>query len=211
VSESSVVAGAVSPDAAPGETPATARGELTRARILDTALDLFRERGYDDTTMRVIAARAGVSLGNAYYYFRSKEHLIQAFYGRTHAEHLAACGPVLERERTFRNRLRGVMVAKLDTLEPYHRFAGILFKTAADPASPLHPLSEASRPVREEATALFREVVEGSTLTSAGRARSRRLVDGSVGLIDRLVAISKLPLLGRIRRQGMQLVRELEG
>src|SRR5438093_12676940 len=56
----------------------TPKGEQTRAIILETALDLFRERGYEETTMRVIAERAGVALGNAYYYFRSKEHLIQA-------------------------------------------------------------------------------------------------------------------------------------
>ncbi|CAM5596768.1 hypothetical protein STENM327S_00912 [Streptomyces tendae] len=43
---------------------------------------LFQERGYDRTTMRVIAQEAGVSVGNAYYYFAGKEHLIQGFYDR---------------------------------------------------------------------------------------------------------------------------------
>ena len=42
------------------------------------------------------------------------------------------------------------MRAKLETIEPYHRFSGILFKTAADPESPLNPFGEESRPVREE-------------------------------------------------------------
>src|SRR5919201_4564851 len=168
--------------------------------------------------MRAIAERAGVSLGNAYYYFRSKEHLIQAFYARTHEEHVAAWAPLLARERALESRLRGVMHAKLDTIEPYHRFAGVLFRTAADPASPLHPLSDESAPVREEATALFRETVEGSAAripddlraelprllwlyhmgvilfwihdTSPGRARSRRLVDQSVTLIVKLVALA---------------------
>src|ERR1044071_2100105 len=144
------------------ETTKANKGEQTRALILETALTLFRERGYEETTMRAIAEQAGVALGNAYYYFRSKEHLIQAFYARTHEEHMAASIPVLEKERTLKARLLGVMKAKLLTIEPYHRFSGILFKTAADPGSPLNPFSGESRPVREQATELFAEVVRGS-------------------------------------------------
>ena len=56
----------------------TTKGERTRALILETALDLFMERGYEQTTMRGIAREAGLSLGSAYYYFKSKEHLIHA-------------------------------------------------------------------------------------------------------------------------------------
>jgi len=36
----------------------TRKGGQTRALILETALALFRERGYDETTMRLIAERA---------------------------------------------------------------------------------------------------------------------------------------------------------
>src|SRR5260370_38928867 len=82
----------------------TQKGEQTKSRILNTALEILRERGYEATTMRVIAEKAGVSLGNAYYYFSSKEHLIQAFYHRTHEEHLAAVQPVLEKERGLKGR-----------------------------------------------------------------------------------------------------------
>src|SRR2546426_2884768 len=103
----------------------TPRGEHTKALILETALEMFLERGYEETTMRGIAEKAGVSLGNAYYYFRSKEHLIQAFYGRTHEEHLAHSIPVLAKERSLKARLLGVMRAKISLIEPYHRFSGI--------------------------------------------------------------------------------------
>src|SRR6266850_2650368 len=53
--------------------PQRAASEETRRQILETALALFRERGFEDTTMRDVAARAGLSLGSAYYYFKSKE------------------------------------------------------------------------------------------------------------------------------------------
>lgn len=51
--------------------------------------------------MRVIAAEAGVSVGNAYYYFSSKEQLIQAYYDQAQSEHEAACAGLLATERAF--------------------------------------------------------------------------------------------------------------
>lgn len=44
-------------------------------KIREAALDLFSRRGYRATTMRDIAARAGVSTGNVYHHFGSKEVL----------------------------------------------------------------------------------------------------------------------------------------
>ena len=216
----------------------TAKGEQTRALILETALELFRERGYEETTMRAVAERAGVALGSAYYYFSGKEQLIQAFYGRTHQEHLAQAEQVLRTERTLHGRLRGVMRAKLRTIEPYHRFAGILFRTAADPESPLNPFSEESLPARREASELFAEVVRGAddrTLPgdleaelpellwtyhmgivlfwihdrSPGRARTWRLMERTVDLVARLIALSTLPLMGPIRKMVLNLIAEL--
>jgi AcrR family transcriptional regulator len=213
------------------------KGERTRAQILEAALDLFRERGYDETTMRAIAERAGVAVGNAYYYFRSKEHLIQAFYQQTHLEHLEASREILARERGLRERLLGVMRSKLDTIMPYHRFAGVLFKTAADPASPLNPFSEESGPTREQATALFAEVVAGADTrltpdlaaalpnllwiyhmgiilfwihdSSPGCARSYLLMERTVKLVLRLISLFQFPLLRPFLKEMLGLVAEL--
>ncbi|HEX5724596.1 MAG TPA: TetR family transcriptional regulator [Longimicrobiaceae bacterium] len=216
----------------------TARGAQTRALILETALELFRERGYEDTTMRAIAERAGVALGSAYYYFRSKEELVQSFYGRMHREHVQASARVLRTERALRERLLGVMRARLETMEPYHRFAGVLFRTAADPRSPLNPFSEASRAVREENTALFAEVVRGArdgrvpaelaaelpellwtysmgiTLfwihdDSPGRARTHRLTERTVDLVVQLVKLASLAPLRPLRASVLGLLAEL--
>jgi hypothetical protein len=49
--------------------PLTPKAEATRARIRAAAMASFVERGYPDTTIRLIAKEAGVSVGNAYYYF----------------------------------------------------------------------------------------------------------------------------------------------
>jgi len=53
-----------------------ARAE-TRERIMTAALKLFTERGYEATTMQDIVTEAGTSIGNAYFYFGSKDLLVR--------------------------------------------------------------------------------------------------------------------------------------
>src|SRR6185369_6498711 len=105
------------------------KGERTKSLILETAMTLFQEKGYDESTMRNIAERAGVALGNAYYYFPSKEHFIHAFYERLWNEQLLAYEGVLEAESTLKRRLLGVLVAELRIIEPHHRLCLALFKS----------------------------------------------------------------------------------
>ena len=48
----------------------------TRELILDTALPLFLEQGYEATTMEEIAERAGIGTSTLYRYFPSKDLLV---------------------------------------------------------------------------------------------------------------------------------------
>ncbi|MGP4044949.1 TetR/AcrR family transcriptional regulator [Streptomyces sp. 2A115] len=146
----------------PGPSRPPAKSEQTRALILETAMRLFQERGYDKTTMRAIAKEAGVSVGNAYYYFAGKEHLIQGFYDRMAADHRVAVREVLDRETDLEARIAGVLKAWLDVATPYHEFAVQFFKNAADPDSPLSPFSPESEHARVEAIGVCREVLAGS-------------------------------------------------
>ncbi|MEO3814366.1 TetR family transcriptional regulator [Sphaerisporangium sp. B11E5] len=219
-------------------TPRARGGEKTRQVIVETALRLFKERGYEATTMRVIAAEAGVSVGNAYYYFSSKEQLIQAYYDQAQSEHEAACADLLARERAFAVRLRGVLRAWVEVSEPYHEFAVKFFKHASEPDNPLSPFSGESTPAREAAIRVYREVVEGSRdhkidaelrvelpellwLSwlgvvlfwvhdgSPGCERTYRLIDVMVPLVDRLVGLSHVPGLRGVTKDFLTAVREL--
>ena len=209
--------------AQPPATELTRRAEQTRTAIVEAALRLFRDTGYDATTMRAIAREAGVSTGSAYYYFGSKEELIQEFYARSHAEHAAACRAVLDAETGFAPRVQGTLRALIDVMAPYHPFAAKFFKHAAEPSNPLSPFSKESSPARDAAIGLYREVVEGSATridrelraqlpellwlyslgivmywvhdTSPGCARTYRLIDRTVPLADRLVSLSRLRVL----------------
>jgi len=55
-----------------------ARGEATRRRIVETAIEMFGASGYERTSTRAIARRAAVSLPALQYYFGGKEGLLRA-------------------------------------------------------------------------------------------------------------------------------------
>jgi AcrR family transcriptional regulator len=217
--------------------PPAKKSEETRSLILETALELLTERGYEETTMRAIAEEAGIALGNTYYYFRSKEHLIQAFYDRLHELNRETCGPIMEREHTLKGRLLAVMRQILANMEPYHQFAGVLFRTAANPHSPLNPFSPESEAVRRESIAWFAEVLKGTktkipadlarelpTLLwlyhmgivlfwihdqSAKQVKTWRLMEHTVEIVTRMISMASQPLMYPLRKSTLQLVAAL--
>jgi AcrR family transcriptional regulator len=218
-------------------TGKTRKGEQTRERILDAALELFRTQGYAATTMRQIAEAAGVAVGNAYYYFASKDQLILAFYERNHTDHLAALGDALDGTKDFGERLRLLLRTKVDSAMPYRRLSTKLFTSAADPESPLSPFSPESAPLRAAAIALMARVVDGSGLRpgkdlrtdlpellwlyemgvilywvhdpSPGCARTYALIDKTVPIVERLVGLAKLPVIRPMVRELVGMLGEL--
>ena len=223
----------------PEPAPRSAKAEQTRRNIVDAALRLFPVKGYDGTTMRAIAAEAGVSLGNAYYYFGSKEHLIQAFYDQMQEAHAAAVVDAFTATDSFAGRLAAVLNAWVDVAAPYHEFAGKFFKNAAEPASPLSPFSLESAPAREMSIDLFHGVVDGSDLklakglraelpellwllqmgmvlfwvydASPDQRRTRQLIAGAVPLVDRLARLTRLPLVRGLVDDLLALLAQLRG
>ena len=216
--------------------PPSPKGERTRQRIIDVALAMFAERGYDGTTMRAIAAEAGVSVGHAYYYFKSKEHLIQGFYEQATMRHAEMAPKALEGKETLSERIEAALLAWLDIAGPYHDFAGQFFRNAADPSSPLSPFSEESAESRDRDIALYRQVLEGSKTrvpkdmadilpemlwlhqmvvvlywvydASEGQEKSRELARRTAPLVARVVALSRLKILRPLVKQGEELIRD---
>lgn len=214
----------------------TPKSEHTRALILETALGLFREHGYDGTTMRAIAQAAGVSVGNAYYYFESKEHLIQGFYGQMTEEHRAVALEALRGVDDLAERIRIVLDTWLDIAEPYHAFAGKFFRVAADPGSPLSPFSAESKRSRDTAIEMHRLVLAGSNLRydteierlmpellwmhhlaivfywvhdqSPRAEKSRRLAGRTSVAVARIVRICKYKVVRPLVREADSLLRE---
>ena len=75
-------------------------GDLTRDRIVDAAYRALLKQGYHQTSMKDIAAEAGVAPGLAHYYFETKEDLLVAVIER-------ACSPLDQAWESERERLGG--------------------------------------------------------------------------------------------------------
>jgi AcrR family transcriptional regulator len=72
----------------------------TRERILDVALDLFIEKGFDKTSLREIAEQLGVTKAALYYHFASKEDILMALHLRLHEFGLDALTQLGDQEPT---------------------------------------------------------------------------------------------------------------
>jgi AcrR family transcriptional regulator len=223
---------------ADGDSMKTAKSERTRALILETAMRLFKERGYEKTTMRAIAAEAGVSVGNAYYYYEGKEFLIQGFYDRMTHEHLVDARLRMDGRTAFAERLTVALESWIDCAAPYHEFAAQFFRTAADPDSALSPFSNESHPARATAVQLFREVLDGSDLApkidpeldellpdllwlhlmvvvlywvfdrTDDTERTRAFVRRCAPFVAKLVALSRYKVFRPLVREAVDMVKE---
>ena len=209
-------------------------GEETRDLIRATALRLFRERGYDATTMRVVAQEAGVAVGNAYHHFASKDELVQELYLEVNREHVERARELLADDGDLASRLRTTWHTAVDVFGPYRRFGVESIGTAIRPGSSASPFSATSSPNEDLSRALFRDVVDGArpAVPSALRAdlpellwlaqlgltvfwvhdtspdarRTRTLVDGLAPLVGRLVSLARLPVASGVAQEALRLV-----
>jgi AcrR family transcriptional regulator len=130
----------------------------TRQRVLAAALTLFNERGTSHVTTNHIAAAAGLSPGNLYYWFRNKQQIIRALVHLWIAE------------------VNEHVAELLDQPAHVHAFWDDLSRTA--------DLERRYRFVRREILALLHDDAE---LTSTYRAAYERWVDARVEYVGRLV------------------------
>lgn len=216
------------------------KAKRTRQQILDSSLELFKDKGFDRASMRDIATRAGLSLGSAYYYFESKEELVFAFYEQTLIASEERNREMVRATTSFSERLRDVLLFELGQLAECRPFIVVLARSALEPSRPLSPFSAQTRPVRDGAIAILRDAVEGSDLEvhrklrphlprllwlyqmaiiffwihdeSPSQARTRRVIDASLALLTRLLSLSaaRLPGVGKAVSLAVGLLEELE-
>jgi AcrR family transcriptional regulator len=69
---------AIAPTRSDNRAPLTAEGELRRREVLDCAVELFAEKGYDGTSINDIAAITTLKKASLYHYFPSKQSILAA-------------------------------------------------------------------------------------------------------------------------------------
>jgi len=137
------------------------KSEETRNRILEAALTVFRERGFERATMREIASAAEVAVGAAYYYFESKDAIVMAFYERSQSEMSAQIEAGLDKSKTLEARLRAIISTKFECFAPNRKLLGAL-SAHADPEHPLSPFSKETAAIREVDIGFFSRAVDES-------------------------------------------------
>ena len=98
----------------------TRQGAAARDRLYATAIQLITRQGYEATTLREIAAEAGVSVGLLYRYFPSKQAIVLALYDDLSQDYTRRAARMASGR--WRDRFVFALNASLDVLEP-HRLA----------------------------------------------------------------------------------------
>ena len=216
---------------------ATKKAIRTRHQIVHAALELFKERGFDETTMRDVAKKSELSVGSTYYYFKTKEALVLAFYVESCDEFVHRTEEILKESKDFKYLLAKVLEERLAQLHPYRPFLGALIRSGLDPNSECSPFSDATADIRASAIKVFDDLLERSGLkvpsqlrlhlprllwlyhlgvilfwvydSSSEQKKSRRLIEGTVGFIVAGLKIVRLPLMSTLLKPLFSLFEEL--
>lgn len=98
------------------ETGKPAEESNRRAELIRSAGRLFREQGYDATTIRDIAAAVGMRSGSPFYHFKSKQEILKAVVLEGLMSALTGMAAVTCEKRGPRETFRGLIRAHLDTI-----------------------------------------------------------------------------------------------
>ena len=210
------------------------KGEQTRQHVFETALRLFREKGFHETTMRDVAQATDLSLGAAYYYFDTKEAIVAAYYDFVQKEHLRLSRGAFANTDDLKERIAAAVHTKLDIVAPDRKLLAALFRYGGDPDHPLNWFGPQTERQRQLSMLVFAEALQEEKLPddvrraapvmlwamhmglmlflifdkSEGQKRTRRLADGGIQLAVQARRMLKVPLLRSFRKQVNELLTD---
>jgi AcrR family transcriptional regulator len=211
----------------------TPKAEETGLRILEAALELFREDGFEAATMREIAQRAGVATGAAYYYYPSKEAIVMDFYRRASAEMQPQLAAALGGVRGLGARIQALIEIKLAHFAPNRGVLRALLRSA-DPKHPLSPFGAETKEIRDIDIEWFRRILEDCGVRIPGdlaprlpgllwflqmgviffwvideaprQARTKRLLELAAKSVTTMIRLSAMPLMRPVRKTALEIV-----
>jgi len=132
-------------------------------RLVTAALALFQSKGFDATTTKAIARKAGVAEGTVFNYFRTKEDIALYFFEQEveHAIESVQRSPRL-RTAPLEEKLFALIQSQFAYLAPYERFIGTALVEALRPASKLGFFSHKAQALRHRYIGFVQELFEES-------------------------------------------------
>src|SRR3984957_1587406 len=204
------------------------KSEATASKILDAALALFREQGFEAATMRSIAERAGVATGAAYYYYASKDAIIMDFYQRSCEQMQEELRLEMSTAKSLEDGLCKLIRVKLTHFAPNRVVLRALLRNGADPKYPLSPFSGDTKQIRDLDISWFQHVIRQSGVSvprdlasrlpgilwffqmgvilfwvtddSARQERTEKVLPIACKVVASLVRLSSLPLMRPLRK-----------
>jgi AcrR family transcriptional regulator len=164
--------------------PKQARSKQTREKIVQAAIKLFEERGYEKTTSNEIAAEAGVSVGSFYVYFTDKRHLLLVIFDRLADELFKNIFELLKPEHLFGTELR-LMVrnAVASTIADKQKNSGLI-RVISEQVLKDQEFSERHKALVDRSVSKLRELI--SLAQKAGRTNEID-VDAAAFIVHRVV------------------------
>ncbi len=136
------------------------KNQKTKDELYQLALKEFMKSGVEGTSMRHLAQLADMSLGRFYYYYPSKEAVIQRFYEESLIEFAQGVELAKVNTKDFSTALAFVVNHRVTTYRPYRELLIALSRSATDPRSQISPFTEATQPIRDEVITSFKELLQ---------------------------------------------------
>ncbi len=168
------------------------RGTALRDQVLDTALTLFSEHGYFNTSIHDIRRAAGVSIGAIYHHFGNKETLAKSLYDRLVSRMQATVSASCAGESGCLAQSRAIIAGLFELTEQEPRMMQFILLAQHREYLPDEPPICSSQPFR-----FMRQVVDDG------------MRNGEVRQMNSWVAASAM-FGGALRMMNLQLDRALD-
>lgn len=130
-------------------------------RIIEAAKRVFIRKGYEASTMSDIAREAGIGRTALHYYYRTKERLFEAVFGRLMSTLLPNIGRIMDEDSSMLEKLPAIIGQYIDLIQAnpsfplfvvneLNRDAGHLYRTVLKDPARIQPILRLRKQMEEE-------------------------------------------------------------
>lgn len=186
-----------------GKTRRDVLTEFRRDEILQAARAAFAERGYRETTLDDIAARAQVAKGTLYLYFDSKEaifwQLLEAHIRGIYDRSVEAAG----QGATVEDKIRGVINARLATIDRDTDFMRVYLTEFAQLCKHPGQMGEEFKRMYMDGARVLEQILAAGV--AEGSLRPVPTLESAMALLDLIRSVATSYVLGLLPNPGLDL------